>query len=86
VITANQLFIQDPMAPAATAYHNVHGTERAASFLGGAFLTAWGASVFRTWYGMAAMALGAPILWRGVTGHCSMKQKLAEKQAAKVAL
>lgn len=54
---------------------NVGKMERWASVLGGAALAAF--ALRRRSKGAMGLALaGAPLLWRGATGHCSVYQKL----------
>ncbi|HYO15512.1 MAG TPA: YgaP-like transmembrane domain [Thermoanaerobaculia bacterium] len=54
---------------------NVGKVERWASVLGGAALAAF--ALRRRSKGAMGLALaGAPLIWRGATGHCSVYQKL----------
>ena len=54
---------------------NVGKMERWASVLGGAALAAY-ALKRRSRGSMGLAALGAPLLWRGATGHCSVYERL----------
>ena len=54
---------------------NVGKMERWASVLGGAALAAY-ALKRRSKGSLGLAALGAPLLWRGATGHCSVYQKM----------
>ncbi|HSG38761.1 MAG TPA: DUF2892 domain-containing protein [Thermoanaerobaculia bacterium] len=54
---------------------NVGKMERWASVLGGAALAAY-ALKRRSKGSMGLAALGAPLLWRGATGHCSVYERL----------
>ncbi|HKV12265.1 MAG TPA: YgaP-like transmembrane domain [Thermoanaerobaculia bacterium] len=54
---------------------NVGKVERWASVLGGAALAAY--ALKRRGKGSLGLALaGAPLLWRGATGHCSVYEKM----------
>jgi hypothetical protein len=54
---------------------NVGKVERWASVLGGAALAAY-ALKRRSKGGLGLAALGAPLVWRGATGHCAVYQKM----------
>lgn len=54
---------------------NVGKVERWASVLGGAALAAY-ALRRRSKGSLSLAALGAPLLWRGATGHCSVYERL----------
>lgn len=54
---------------------NVGKMERWASVLGGAALAAY-ALKRRSKGSMGLAALGAPLLWRGATGHCSVYERM----------
>ena len=54
---------------------NVGKMERWASVLGGAALAAY-ALRRRSKGSLGLAALGAPLLWRGATGHCSVYERL----------
>lgn len=59
-----------------TGHRNVGGMERWVSVLGGAALAALALRRrSKGAMGLAALA-GAPLLWRGATGHCAVYQKL----------
>lgn len=54
---------------------NVGKMERWASVLGGAALAAY-ALKRRSKGSLGLAALGAPLLWRGATGHCSVYERM----------
>jgi uncharacterized membrane protein len=54
---------------------NVHEAERLASAIGGGVLVAYGL-LRRTLPGLSLAALGAALVYRGATGHCSVYQAL----------
>ncbi|HKI02407.1 MAG TPA: DUF2892 domain-containing protein [Thermoanaerobaculia bacterium] len=54
---------------------NVGKIERWASVLGGAALAAY-ALKRRNKGALGLAAIGAPLLWRGATGHCAVYQKM----------
>ena len=54
---------------------NLNKMERWASVLGGAALAAY-ALRRRNKGSLGLAALGAPLIWRGATGHCSVYEKL----------
>jgi hypothetical protein len=68
--------LKKPMAPvsggpAPTQKVNVGSSERILSAVGGTVLAAYGLSQF-TPFGLALMALGGSLIFRGTTGHCAM--------------
>ncbi len=65
--------VQRAMHP--TSHRNVGDTERLLSFLGGSALTLFGLSR-RSVGGLALAAIGGSLVYRGVTGHCSVYQTL----------
>jgi uncharacterized membrane protein len=54
---------------------NINETEQLASVIGGGTLIVWGLAR-RKWDGLGLAALGAGLLYRGVTGHCDVYQAL----------
>jgi uncharacterized membrane protein len=58
-----------------TSHRNVGDTERLLSFLGGSALTLFGLSR-RSVGGLALAAVGGSLVYRGLTGHCSVYQTL----------
>lgn len=67
----------DPFEPEA----NVHELERAASLLGGTYL-AWKGLGRDSLLGVALMAVGGALLYRGATGHCFVYGSLGMSTAA----
>lgn len=63
-----------------TQPQNVHGLERAASLTGGAVLLTRGLRRGGL-LGLVQLAMGGMALFRGVSGRCEMKRKLAEMEA-----
>ncbi len=57
---------------------NVTGWERIASIGGGALLFARGMRKGGI-FGLVNLAMGAAAMYRGVTGHCEMKERLSKK-------
>lgn len=63
-----------------TQPQNVHGLERAASLTGGAVLLTRGLRRGGL-LGLVQLAMGGMAMFRGVSGRCEMKRKLAELEA-----
>src|SRR5215210_1325650 len=61
--------------PSSKSNVNVSKVERWASVLGGAALAAY-ALKRRSKGSLGLAALGAPLVWRGATGHCAVYEKM----------
>ncbi|HEY7327765.1 MAG TPA: YgaP-like transmembrane domain [Gemmataceae bacterium] len=66
-----------------TPYVNVGDTERLLSLLGGTALSLFGLSR-RSLGGLTLAAVGAPFIYRGITGHCGGYQRLGISTASPV--
>ncbi|HDZ56278.1 MAG TPA: DUF2892 domain-containing protein [Pseudomonas xinjiangensis] len=59
---------------------NVQGFERVASLAGGALLLSKGLRKGGI-FGVLSLAMGAGALYRGISGHCELKEKLVNKSS-----
>jgi uncharacterized membrane protein len=59
---------------------NISETERVASLIGGGALVAWGLARGK-WEGVAMLAAGGVLMYRGATGHCDIYQALGLNSA-----